>query len=107
MIVGWTLAGGRNLQAYVPWNGVPWGLRQKRICLQCRRPGFDPWVGKIPRRREWLPTSVFLPGEFHGWTSLVSYSPWSCKELDMTERLWASLVAQMVKNLPTKQETWV
>ena len=39
--------------------------------------------------------------------SLVSYSPWSCKELDMTERLWASLVAQMVKNLPTKQETWV
>ena len=55
--------------------------------LQCRRPGFDPWVGKIPWRREWLPTPVFLPGEFHGQRSLVGYGPWGCKELDMTERL--------------------
>ena len=39
--------------------------------LQCRRPGFDPWVGKIPWRREWLPTPEFLPGEFHGQRSLV------------------------------------
>jgi len=38
----------------------------KRICLQCRRPRFDPWVGKIPWRREWLPTPVFWPGESHG-----------------------------------------
>ena len=30
------------------------------------RPGFNPWVGKIPQRREWLPTPVFWPGEFHG-----------------------------------------
>ena len=36
---------------------------------------FDPWVGKIPWRREWLPTPVFLPGEFHGQRSLVGYSP--------------------------------
>ena len=35
-------------------------------CLQYRRPRFDPWVGKIPWRREWLPTPVFLAGEFHG-----------------------------------------
>ena len=34
--------------------------------LQCRRPGFDPWVRKIPWRREWLPILVLLPGEFHG-----------------------------------------
>ena len=33
---------------------------------QCRRPGFDPWVGRIPWRRERLPTPVFWPGEFHG-----------------------------------------
>ena len=39
------------------------------------RPGFDPWVGKIPWRREWKPTSVFLPGEFHGQWSLASCSP--------------------------------
>ena len=48
---------------------------------------FDPWVGKIPWRREWLPTPVFLPGEFHGQRSLASYSPWGHKESDTTERL--------------------
>ena len=47
------------------FNGLPWWLRQLRICLQCRRPGFDPWVGKIPWKREWQPTPVSLPGEFH------------------------------------------
>jgi len=43
-------------------------------CLQCRRPWFNPWVRKIPWRREWLPTPVFLPGEFHGQKSLAGYS---------------------------------
>ena len=43
---------------------------------------FDPWVGKIPWRREWLPTLVFLPEEFHGQRSLEGYSPWSQKESD-------------------------
>ena len=37
--------------------------------------GLDPWVKKIPWRREWLPTPVFLPGELHGQRSLVGYSP--------------------------------
>ena len=36
------------------------------VCLQCGRPGFDPWVGKIPWRRKWQPTPVLLPGKFHG-----------------------------------------
>ena len=48
-------------------------------------------VGKIPWRREWLPTPVFWPGEFHGqrrvYSPLVGYSPWGSKELDMTEGL--------------------
>ena len=39
----------------------------------------DPW------RRKWQPTAVFLPGEFHGPRSLVGYSPWGHKDLDMTE----------------------
>ena len=39
---------------------------------QCRRHGFDPWVGKIPWRRKWQPPTVFLPGKFHGWRSLVA-----------------------------------
>ena len=37
-----------------------------RIYLQCGRSGFDPWVGKIPWRREQLPTPVLWPGESHG-----------------------------------------
>ena len=49
------------------------------------RPGFNPWIGKIPQRRKWKPTPVFLPGEFHGQRSLEGYSPWDCKELDTTE----------------------
>ena len=38
-------------------------------------------------RRQWQPTPVLLPGKSHGWRSLVGYSPWGCKESDMTERL--------------------
>ena len=44
-------------------KGPLWWLRRERICLQCRRPGSDPWVGKIPQRRAWQPSPVFLPGE--------------------------------------------
>ena len=53
--------------------------------LQCGRPGFDPWVGKMPWRRERLPTPVFWPGEFHG--------PYSCKELQPC--LWSREIGQM------------
>jgi len=52
---------------------------------------FSPWVGKIPWRKAWQLTPVFLPGEFHGQRSLVSYSPWGCKESDTTEQLSLSL----------------
>ena len=47
----------------------------------------NPWVGKIPWRREWQPTPEFLPGEFHGQRSLAGYSPWGHKELDTTDQL--------------------
>ena len=50
-----------------------------------KRRGFNPWVGKIPWRREWLPTPVFLPGEFHKQRSLLGYSPWGHKESDTTK----------------------
>ena len=50
-----------------------------------RRPGLNPWVGKTPWRREWQPTPVSLPGESCGQRILAGYSPWSCKESDMTE----------------------
>ena len=47
--------------------GLPWWLSWSRICLQCGRPRFSSWVGKIPWRRAWQSTLVFLPGE----------SPWT------------------------------
>ena len=58
-----------------------------RICLpfqRLRRRGFALWIGKIPWRRKWRPTPVFLPGESHGQKSLLSYSPRGHIELDTT-----------------------
>ena len=55
--------------------------------------GFHLWVGKIPWRREWLPTPVFSPREFHGRRSLAGYSLWGHKESDMTEQLTWTLYA--------------
>ena len=52
-----------------------------------QRTRFDPWVGKIPWRREWLPTPALLPGEFHGQRRLAGYRPWGHEELDTTEQL--------------------
>ena len=49
--------------------------------------GLIPGLGRSPWRREWLPTPVFLPGEFHGQRSLAEYHSWGHKELEMTERL--------------------
>ena len=63
----------------------------KNLPEMWERPEFDPWVGKIPWRREWQPIPVFLPGEFHGQRSLVGRSPWGHKELGVTERLPLSL----------------
>ena len=65
-------------------------LSWERICLQCGRPGFNPWVGKIPWRRERLPTPVSWPGEFHGlsqrvrhdWATFTSLPFTSCWVLD-------------------------
>ena len=54
--------------------------------------GFDPWVGKIPWRRERLPTPVFWPGEFHGL-----YNPWGRQESDMTEQLSLSLSGELIR----------
>ena len=61
----------------------------------------ETWVRSLgwedPQRRKWQPTPVFLPGEFYGQRSLAGYSPWGCKESDMTERL--SLFLFQLKNM--------
>ena len=85
------------------WSGLPFPSPNssvgKKICLQCRKPRFDSWVRKIHWRREWQPTPVFLPAEFHGQRSLTGYSLWGCKELDTTERLTYTHQLEVIRSL--------
>ena len=63
------------------FGGFPGGSDGEESAWNAGDLGLIPELGKIPWRREWLPTPVFLPGESHGQRSLVGYSPWGCKEL--------------------------
>ena len=75
----------RHMNSYA---GLPRWLSGKETACRYKRykrHGFDPWAGEIFWRREWQPTPVFLPGEFHGQRSLVGYNPWGCKESDIFE----------------------
>ena len=68
--------------------GFPGGSEGKKSACDAGDQGsFNPWVGKIRWRSKWLPTPVFLPGEFHGQRSLVGYSRWGCKESDTSKKL--------------------
>ena len=81
--------------------GFPGGANGKEPTCQCRRQKrcrFAPWVGKIPWRRSWQPTPVFLPGESQGQRSLEGYSPWGHKESDMTEQLRKHTLSTLDKN---------
>ena len=57
-------------------SALPRWLSNKESACQCRTCRFYPWVRKIPSRRKWQPTPLFLPGKSHGQRSLVGYSPW-------------------------------
>ena len=130
-----------SLSLFTISKGLLRWLSGKESACQCKRCGFNPWSRKIPWRRTWQPTPVFLPGKSHGQRSLAGYSPWTRKEWDTAlwlnnnvgqwkieilmgnpETVWphlifpkiksmstyqASLVAQLVKNPPAMQETWV
>ena len=61
--------------------GFPDWFSGKESTYQCSVCGFDSWVRKIPRRRKWQPTPVFLPEKSHGWRRLLSYSPWGHKRV--------------------------
>ena len=61
----------------------------------------SPWVGKIPWRRKWQPTAVFLPGKSGGFRSLVGYSPWGRKESDRTEQLHFDNVKHPTSSSPS------
>ena len=64
----------------------PWWLSGKVSTYQSKRSGFNPWVGRIPWRCRWQPTSEFFSGKFHGQGSLVGSSLWGCRELDLIEQ---------------------
>ena len=66
-------------------KNLPANARKRKI------PGFDPWIGKVPWRRAWQPTPVFLPEEFHGQRSLEAYAGLEGhKESDTTEVTWCA-----------------
>ena len=104
LVVGGLAAFGRGQEMILP-----------RI-LHCGIPGFDPWVGKIPRRRDWLPIPVLgFPGGSDGKESACNAGdPGSIPGLGRSpgegygnplQYSWDSLVAQLVKNLPVMQDT--
>ena len=66
-------------------QGFPVGKEPTCQSRRHNRHRFNPWVGKIPWRRKWQPTPVFLPGKSHGQRSLVAYNPWGHKESYTTE----------------------
>ena len=94
---------------FFTWNegeklGVANGKESVCQCRRCKRPRFDPWVGKIPWSRKWQPTVIFLPGKFHRQRSLVGYSPWGRKELDTMEWL-RTQTHTMVQGLAQDEDT--
>ena len=62
-------------------SGLHWWFSGKEPTCQCRRHRFDPWARKIPWRKKWQPTPVFLSEKSHGLRSLVGSSPWGCKRV--------------------------
>ena len=75
-------------------RGLPRWLSGRESTCRCkrhRRHVFDPWVGKIPWRREWLLTPGFSPGKSHGQRSLVGCGPW-----DGSQHSWSTWAAAAV-----------
>ena len=95
--------------------GLSWWLRWYRICLQCRRSEFNPWVGKIPWRREWIVTPVFLPWKIP-WTEGPDGLPvpwlqrvrcdWATNTFTFFH-LWLTLHLREQDSGPTRSGYWV
>ena len=76
---GETSGAGKEAEQHVPRRH---NARAPTCKAGDRRREFSPWVGRVPGRRNWQPTPVFLPGELRGQRSLEGYSPWGREELD-------------------------
>ena len=83
-----------NMLLFPRWFSV------KESACQCKRCRFDPLVGKIPWRRKWQPTLVFLPGKSHGQRSLAVYSLWGHKVSHMTQQLTTTTTKQYATKKP-------
>ena len=74
-------------------------------CRRCKGCGVNPWVGKIPWRREWQPTPIFLPGESHGQRNLAGYSPWGRRrvrhDLETKQQQGCSTKSTYLQAFPT------
>ena len=76
---------GEQISHPLQYSWASWWLSQWRIWLQWGRPGFNPWVGKIPWRKAWQPLQYSCLENPCGYRSLAGYSPWDHKESDTTE----------------------
>ena len=85
-----------SINTYSTYTGLPWQLSGKESTCQCSRCWLNLWVRKVPWRKKWQPTPVFLYEKSHGWKCLVGYSAQGCK------RVRYNLTT---KQLATKQTT--
>ena len=83
--------------------GFPGGSAGKESACNVGEPDSISGFGKIPWRRAWQPTLVFLPGESQEQRSLAGYSPWGRKESNMTEQLSKTQQEATCSNSSTKQ----
>ena len=95
----WTrLSNFSTLAWKIPWTEDPGRLQSMRLLRVRHDWATSLWLFTfMHRRRKWQPTPVFLPGKSHGQRSLAGYSPWGCKESDMTDRLTLSLSFSLPK----------
>ena len=105
-----------RLPIFIVLRGFPGGIRGKESTCQCKRRRFDPWVGKIPWRRKWQLTPVFLPGEsmnIGAWWATVSgvakswiwLSVWA-QVVSLTQSLPSSLLLSLIKCLKRISTLW-
>ena len=82
--------------------GFPGASDGKESTCQYRRPRFDPLVWNISRRREWQPSPLFFPGEFHGlqW----AYNPCVRKESDTIEQLTQTHMGRILGQIQAEQD---
>ena len=101
LLIPFTLLGAMIALGLPPLGSAVKNHMQLR---SCRRHRFDPWVGKIPWRRVWQPTPLFLPGESHGQRSLAGYKPQNVpKSLTGLKRLSMHMVSGIIFSLSNRK----